>query len=69
MSKKAKKTAKSKKHEPISDYKMKIIIDIALSSYATHKDYSAEEWLKVQELKRTHPDVKARYKHLMNSIK
>ena len=23
---------------------------IALSSYATHKDYTIEEWLKVQEL-------------------
>lgn len=42
------------------------VVSVALSAYATHKDYTLEEWLKCQEAKRKHPDVKKRYDHLMS---
>ena len=38
------------------------VVMMALSSYATHKDYTVEEWLKVQDEKRNNLELKKKTK-------
>ena len=42
----------------------KELLVISLSAYATHKDYSVGDWLKVQDAKRNNPSFKKRYDQL-----
>jgi hypothetical protein len=49
-----------------TEREIKETLVIAFSAYATHKSYSPEDWLKVQEAKRSNPGFKKRYDNLMS---
>ena len=49
----------------MTEKETKEVILVAFSSYATHKKYTSEEWLRAQEAKRKHPEISKRYKALL----
>lgn len=49
----------------MTEKETKQVLLVALSSYATHKDYTPDEWLRAQEAKRKHPEISKKYKALL----
>ena len=44
----------------------KELLVVAFSAYATHKSYTAGEWLNIQEAKRNGGALEKRYRQLCN---
>ena len=44
----------------------KEMLVIAFSAYASHKEYSASDWLKVQDAKRNDIEFRKRYNNLLS---
>ena len=47
------------------EQEIKHTVLVSLSAYATHKEYTVDEWFKANKAKREDEDVKKAYNHVM----
>ncbi len=54
------------KRNLLSEANVKTVVSVCFQAYATHKEFSSDEWLRANDLKREEGPVKDMYTRISN---